>query len=66
LAEIKGCALDALTLTELREVDPRIEEEALAVLGVHHSVASRTSFGGTAPQQVLKAVTAAEARYLVA
>ena len=66
LAEIKGCALDALTLTELRGVDPRIEEEALAVLGVHHSVASRTSFGGTAPQQVLKAVTAAEARYLVA
>jgi len=34
------------------------------VLGVENSVASRTSFGGTAPANVRKAVTAARKRYL--
>jgi argininosuccinate lyase len=33
-------------------VDKRIPEEALSVLSVTHSVASRTSFGGTAPKNV--------------
>ena len=37
---------------------------ALAMLGVDRSVASRRSFGGTAPERVLEAVAAAEARYL--
>ena len=49
LAETKGCGLEALTLAELQEVDPRIEAAALAVLSVDSSVASRRSVGGTAP-----------------
>ncbi|MFZ1425136.1 MAG: argininosuccinate lyase [Geminicoccaceae bacterium] len=64
LAEGKGCGLEALTLEELQGVDPRVEAGALDVLGVDRSVASRRSFGGTAPERVLEAVTAAEARYL--
>jgi argininosuccinate lyase len=66
LAEGRGCGLEALTLDELRAVDGRIAEEARAVLGVDHSVASRRSFGGTAPERVAEAVAAAEARYLAA
>ena len=39
-------------------------EEVFAVLGVENSVASRTSFGGTAPANVRKAVAAARKRFL--
>ena len=64
LAEEKGCALTELTLAELRGLDARIDEVALAVVDVASSVASRRSFGGTAPERVRAAVAAAEARFL--
>ena len=64
LAEGKGCGLEALTLAELQAVDARIDAGALGVLGVDNSVASRRSLGGTAPELVLAAVAAAEARFL--
>ena len=64
LAEGKGCGLEELTLAEFQAVDPRVEAGALEVLGVDRSVASRRSFGGTAPERVLEAVAAAEERYL--
>jgi argininosuccinate lyase len=35
-------------------VSPRITRDAFAVLAVDSSVRSRTSFGGTAPQNVRK------------
>lgn len=63
-AEERRCGLDDLPLAELRAIDPRIDEGALAVLSVERSVASRRSFGGTAPERVREAVAAAEARYL--
>jgi argininosuccinate lyase len=64
LAEGKGCGLEALALEELRRIDDRIDVGVLEVLGVERSVASRRSFGGTAPERVLEAVAAAEARFL--
>jgi argininosuccinate lyase len=54
LAEKKGADLEELALDDLRSVEPRITAAALAVLGVDSSVASRTSHGGTAPQNVRK------------
>jgi argininosuccinate lyase len=51
-AESRGVELDGLTLAELQAEEPRITEEARAVLGVAASVASRTSEGGTAPANV--------------
>ena len=36
----------------MQGVEPRIGEEAFAVLGVERSVRSRTSYGGTAPANV--------------
>ncbi len=52
LASAKGVALEALTLAEMRNVEPRITGEALEVLSVENSVRSRTSYGGTAPDNV--------------
>jgi argininosuccinate lyase len=64
LAEGKGCGLEDLTLAEMQAVEPGITAEASRVLGVDSSVASRTSFGGTAPERVREAVADAKARYL--
>lgn len=64
LADEAGCALDALPLEAMRKVEPRITEDVFAVLGVENSVASRTSLGGTAPDNVRRAVAAARERFL--
>ncbi|MBX3504129.1 MAG: argininosuccinate lyase [Parvibaculum sp.] len=55
MAEKKGTDLDGLTLTEMQEVEPGITDEVYSVLGVDNSVASRTSFGGTSPENVREA-----------
>ena len=54
LAEAKGLRLDELPLEAMRSVEPRIDSRAQKVLSVESSVASRTSYGGTAPQNVRK------------
>ncbi len=51
-AEAKGCDLPDLSLEEMQQVHPGITDDVFSVLGVHNSVASRTSYGGTAPDQV--------------
>ena len=52
LATARGVGLEALSLDDLRTVEPRIEADALDVLAVENSVKSRTSYGGTAPDNV--------------
>jgi argininosuccinate lyase len=44
--------LDQLPLATMKAVEPRISEDVMRVLSVERSVASRTSFGGTAPANV--------------
>ncbi|HBM59168.1 MAG TPA: argininosuccinate lyase [Citreicella sp.] len=56
LAEKKGCDLPDLTLDEMKSVHEPITEAVFGVLGVHNSVASRISFGGTAPARVREQV----------
>jgi argininosuccinate lyase len=51
-AEKRGVALDQLPLQVMQEVEPKIAKDVFAVLSVEKSVASRTSFGGTAPKNV--------------
>ena len=58
LAEQKGVRLEELSLEDLQSVHPDITADALAVLDVDHAVASRRSFGGTAPDNVRAAITA--------
>ena len=48
-----GVALHELPLQAMQEVEPRITSDALHMLSVDASVKSRTSFGGTAPKNVL-------------
>jgi argininosuccinate lyase len=52
LAEAKGCDLPDLSLDEMKSAHPGITQSVYGVLGVHNSVASRQSYGGTAPEQV--------------
>ena len=51
-AEAKGADLAGLTLAEMQTVEPRITGDVFSVLTVAASVASRSSFGGTAPANV--------------
>ncbi len=53
-AESKGVALEDLSLSEMQAVEPRITKDVFSVLSVDASVRSRTSYGGTAPQNVRK------------
>lgn len=52
LASGRGIGLEKLPLAEMQSVEPRITQDVFAVLGVDRSVRSRTSYGGTAPEQV--------------
>ncbi|MGE4612477.1 MAG: argininosuccinate lyase [Paracoccaceae bacterium] len=56
LAEDKGCDLPDLTLAEMQSVHADIDQSVYSVLGVENSVASRISYGGTAPSEVRKQV----------
>ena len=60
-AEAAGCGLAELPLDALQAIDGRIDKRVYDVLSVEASVASRTSFGGTAPANVAAAVAAARA-----
>lgn len=64
LAEERGITLGALALAEMRTVEPAIHEGVFDVLTVANSVRSRTSFGGTAPENVKRAARAARERFL--
>src|SRR6056297_172043 len=52
MAERTGRDLPDLTLDEMQSVHGEITASVYDVLGVHNSVASRISYGGTAPRQV--------------
>ncbi|MEM9104226.1 MAG: argininosuccinate lyase, partial [Pseudomonadota bacterium] len=52
LAENQQCGLADLPLDALQKISPAITSEVYSVLSVEASLASRTSFGGTAPLNV--------------
>ncbi len=56
LAAEKKITLEKLSLEELQAINPAITDDVFSVLSVKKSVASRTSFGGTAPVQVKKQI----------
>ncbi|WHZ35086.1 argininosuccinate lyase [Sagittula sp. MA-2] len=57
-AEAQGCDLPDLSLEEMQAVHGKIDASVYDVLGVHNSVRSRMSYGGTAPEQVRAQVAA--------
>lgn len=52
LAEARGIDLAAIPLADMQAIEPRITDEIFGCLSVEASVASRTSYGGTAPDNV--------------
>jgi argininosuccinate lyase len=56
LAESKGCDLAELSLEDLQAIHAAITADIFNVLTVEASVASRKSFGGTAPSEVRKQI----------
>lgn len=64
MAEQRNVGLEDLSLADLQTIEARITPEAMQVLSVDYSVASRTSYGGTAPANVAEQVARAKARFL--
>lgn len=52
IASARNAELHDLTIEDMQGVEPRVTKDVFAVLGVDQSVASRTSYGGTAPDNV--------------
>jgi argininosuccinate lyase len=48
-----GVPLHQLPLKEMQAIEPKVTAEVMASLSVEASVKSRTSYGGTAPKNVL-------------
>jgi argininosuccinate lyase len=61
-AEERGCGLADLPLAELQAIDARIDDRVFGVLSVDASVASRSSYGGTAPDAVRARIAEARAQ----
>lgn len=64
MAEDRGCDLNDLSLEDMQSVEAGITEGIFSVLTVERSTESRISYGGTAPEQVKKQVSAAKDRFL--
>ncbi|WP_419248075.1 argininosuccinate lyase [Tritonibacter mobilis] len=58
LAEEKKCGLEELALEDLQAINPAIHDGVFSVLSVSNSVKSRTSYGGTAPSEVTRQISA--------
>jgi argininosuccinate lyase len=56
-AERAGIPLDKLPLAAMQAIEPRITKAVFGVLSVERSVASRVSYGGTAPANVRREAT---------
>jgi len=59
----RGVPLADLTLADLKQVDPALDEGVKGVLGVENAVARFVSHGSTAPREVEKQVNAWRARW---
>ena len=64
LAEKKDCSLDELLLEDLRSIEPKIDINIMKSISINSSILKKSSFGGTSPRLVLKAILEAKRRYL--
>jgi argininosuccinate lyase len=64
LADERDSTLAELSLADLRSVEDKITAEVFDVLSVENSVKSRTSYGGTAPDNVKSQAVRARERFL--
>ena len=64
LAEKQDATLEDLTIEEIKMIIPNAEITILDILKIESSVSRRTSYGGTAPDNVLQAIKKAKERFL--
>jgi argininosuccinate lyase len=55
-AEKKDCTLMELDLPSMQAIEPKITKAVYTILSIESSVKTKTSFGGTAPQNVKAAI----------
>ena len=60
IAENKGCELNELSLMQMQEVCPQINNQIFEILEVEKSINSRDSFGGTSKIRVSEAINEAK------
>ena len=58
----KGCALEELSIAELKEFSDVIEEDVYDILTIESCLEKRSALGGVSPKQVAHAVEQAESR----
>lgn len=63
LAELKNCKLAELTLKELQNIEPDINEKIYQILTIENSVKTRISYGGTSPKAVKQAIVRVKKKY---
>ena len=63
VAATKGVDIEALSLAELQAIEPRIKPNIIGQLSVASAVGARTSFGGTAPDEVRARIADAKQRF---
>lgn len=59
----KGLGLEDMSLEALQAIEPQIKPNIIGVLSVSSAAAARTSFGGTAPDEVRTQIAEARQRY---
>ena len=64
-AAAKGLGLEDMSLGDLQAIEPQIKPDIIGLLSVASSAAARTSFGGTAPDEVRAQITNARHRYAI-
>jgi argininosuccinate lyase len=64
LAEKQNVSLEELSLTDMRKIEPAINEGVFDVLNINTALNARNSFGATAPKNVRKACSQARRKYL--
>ena len=63
-AEKNKLQLDEIKLIDLQRIEPMIRKDIYDILNIENSVKSRNSYGGTAPEEVKKAIKRARKKYL--
>ena len=63
LADQKGCALESLTFEDMVAIEPKLTKDVMNYLSVEGAAKARTSFGGTAPDEVRRQIATARATY---
>ena len=64
LAEKQNRSLEELSLADMKNIEPAINESIFDALDITTALNSRNSFGATAPKNVIKACTQARHKYL--